>query len=119
MITHLNADNTTTAPILFRRSRKEKYFAKSIEVTFVNTPEKNYSTLEINCPDQTGILASVGKILASNNISLKDARITTLGERVEDLFFITDKTGQRIEEQALVEKLQAEIKTELEERLSA
>ena len=119
LITHLNADNTTTAPILFRRSRKEKYFAKSIEVTFVNTPEKNYSTLEINCPDQTGILASVGKILASNNISLKDARITTLGERVEDLFFITDKTGQRIEEQALVEKLQAEIKTELEERLAA
>ena len=119
LLTHLNAGNTIAAPTLFRRSRKEKYFAKSIEVTVINIPEKNYSTLEINCPDQPGILASVGKILASNNINLKDARIATLGERVEDLFFITDKTGQRIEEQALVEKLQHEIKTELEERLVA
>ena len=58
----------------------------TIEVTVINIPEKNYSTLEVNCPDQPGILASVGKILASNNINLKDARIATLGERVEDLF---------------------------------
>ena len=116
---HLAFGNKAIAPARFRRSRKEKYFAKSIEVTFVNSPEKNYSTLEVNCPDQPGILASVGKILATNGISLKDARITTLGERVEDLFFITDKTGKPIEEKSLLEKLQSEIKTELEDRLAA
>ncbi|MDD9891320.1 MAG: [protein-PII] uridylyltransferase [Gammaproteobacteria bacterium] len=116
---YLQFGHKAIKPANFRRSRKEKYFAKSIEVTFVNSPDKNYSTLEINCPDQPGILASVGKILASNNINLKDARITTLGERVEDLFFITDKSGQQIEEQAILEKLQDEIKSELEERLVA
>ncbi|NKB32046.1 MAG: [protein-PII] uridylyltransferase [Pseudomonadales bacterium] len=119
LIEHLQSGNKAIAPARFRWSRKDKYFAKSIEVTFVNTPEKDYSTLEVNCPDQPGILASVGKILAVNDVNLKDARITTLGERVEDLFFITDKDGQPIEETTLVEKIQAEIKTELEERMVA
>jgi len=116
---HLTSGNKAIKPASFRRTRKEKYFAKSIEVTFVNTSEKKYSTLEVNCPDQPGILASVGKILAANGVNLKDARITTLGERVEDLFFITDKTGNSIEEKSLLEKLQSEIKTELKNRLAA
>ncbi len=114
---HLQSGHKAIAPTHFRRTRKEKYFAKSIEVTLVNNPDKNYSTLEVNCPDQPGILASVGKILASNNVNLKDARIATLGERVEDLFFITDRSGQPIEEQSMQDKLQLEIKSELEERL--
>lgn len=119
VIKSLQSGSRAVSPAQFRRSRKEKYFAKSIEVSLVNSPNKNYSTLEVNCPDQPGILASVGKILASNEINLKDARIATLGERVEDLFFITDQSGLPIEDTSLVEKIQSEIKSELEERLVA
>lgn len=119
LVKNLRTGNKILAPAHFLRSRKEKYFAKSIEVTFTNNPGKSYSTLEVNCPDQPGILALVGKILASNNINLKDARITTLGERVEDLFFITNQAGHAIEEQSLVQKLKSEIKSELEQRLVA
>jgi [protein-PII] uridylyltransferase len=103
----------------FRKNRKEKYFSKHIEVTLLNTTNKSYSTLEVNCPDQPGILACVGKVFADNSINLKDARITTLGERVEDLFFITNKSGWPIVETKLIEKLQLDIKTQLKQRLSA
>ncbi|MDG2420208.1 MAG: [protein-PII] uridylyltransferase [Gammaproteobacteria bacterium] len=102
----------------FRQSRKKKYFAKSIEVELINSTEKNYSMLEINCPDQPGVLARVGKVLAMNNIKINDARITTLGERVEDLFFVTDKHGKSIEKRDLIEKLSLEITTELESQLA-
>ena len=102
-----------------RRSRKSKYFTKPIETTFLSTSDKPYSTLELNCPDQPGILACVGKVFAENGVSLQDARITTLGERIEDLFFITDQSGQPISDESLKEKLQTEIKDELEDRLTA
>ena len=114
----LQADNKLPPTVHFRKSRKEKYFSKYIEATLINTSNTSYSTLEVNCPDQPGILACVGKIFADNSINLKDARITTLGERVEDLFFITDKSGWPIVDAQLIEKLQLDIKTALKQRLS-
>ena len=119
MAQYLSTGNKAITPTHFRLSRKGRYFSKPIETTFLNAPEKDYSTLEINCPDQPGILACVGKVFADNHINLKDARITTLGERVEDLFFITDKNGEPIVQPELMEKLQTDIKTQLEARLAA
>ena len=58
-------------------------------------------------------------MLAENDVSLQDARITTLGERVEDLFFITDRNGAPIQKEKLKEKLRSDIKIELEARLAA
>lgn len=115
----LSDDSKRVAPTRFRKSRKEKYFGKRIEANLLNSEGRNYSTLEINCPDQHGILACVGEVFANNGINLKDARITTLGERVEDLFFITDNQGARIEQPETIDKLLAEINEALEERFAA
>ena len=119
LIEYLALGNKPASPARFRLSRKEKYFAHRVETNWVNTEGKPYSTLEINCPDRPGILACVGKILADNDINLKDARITTLGDRVEDLFFITNRAGEVINDETLIEKLQSEIKQELQERMAA
>ena len=59
----------------------------------------------------------MGEVLATSEIHIKDARITTLGERVEDLFFITDKQGQPIVGKDNSDKLCAEIKYQLENKL--
>ncbi|MEX2468743.1 MAG: [protein-PII] uridylyltransferase [Pseudohongiellaceae bacterium] len=115
---NLAAGHRPMAPSRVRRTRKERYFAKPIEVSLSNPANKAFSALEVNCPDQPGILASVGKVLAERDINLKDARITTLGERVEDLFFITDRNGRQVTEQADRDALLAAIKEALEERLS-
>ncbi len=115
---YLKTGSKAIAPARFRRSRKERYFGKRVETNIINNPEKDYTTLEINCPDQPGILACVGKVLAENDINLKDARITTLGERVEDLFFITNLAGHPITDLELLNALVDEIRTELEDRLS-
>jgi [protein-PII] uridylyltransferase len=115
---HLTLGDKALLVPRFRQSRKEKYFAKSIEVELINSIDKNYSMLEINCPDQPGVLARVGKVLAMNGIKINDARITTLGERVEDLFFVTDKYGKSIKRQDLIQKLSLEITAELESQLT-
>ena len=116
---HLTLGNKPVILPKFRRTRKEKYFARSINVELINPVNKPYSILEINCPDQPGVLACVGKVLAMNDIVVNDARITTLGERVEDLFFVTDVNGKPIERQGLIEKLNLEITAELKGQVSS
>ena len=112
------SSSTAIAPANYRRTRKERYFNNPIETTLVNPSGKDYSTLEVNCPDQPGVLATLGKVFAEENIKLIDARITTLGERVEDLFFIKDEDGGAITDTALANRLQEEIKNALERRIS-
>lgn len=116
---YLSTGSQIVSPAELRHSRKEKYFSKRIDTTLLNSPNHEYSTLEVNCPDRPGILATVGKIFAETGISLKDARITTLGERVEDVFFITDENGKPLAEEERIEQLQEKIKLELEKRLAA
>jgi len=114
---YLNSDMETISPSHIRRTRKDKYFSHTIEINWLNSPDRNYSTVEINCPDQSGILASIGKTFAEHQINLQDARITTLGERVEDLFFVTDQSNKPIGDQDLIDKISSELKIELERRL--
>lgn len=116
---YLNSEMTAIRPSRVRQSRKDKYFSHGIEINWLNSPEKNFSTVEVNCPDQSGILASIGKVFAENAINLKDARLTTLGERVEDLFFVTDQAGNVIDDPTTIEKISGELKAELEQRLNS
>jgi [protein-PII] uridylyltransferase len=115
---YLLSSSTAIAPAKYRRTRKERYFNNPIETTLGNPAGKTYSTLEVNCPDQPGVLATLGKVFADKNIKLIDARITTLGERVEDLFFIKGEDGGAITDAAFANRLQDDIKSALERRLS-
>lgn len=100
-------------PSAKRIARKLKHFSQHVETEIINSDDKPYTTLEINCPDQPGILASIGKVFADHHIQLQNARIATLGERVEDLFFILDAKNQKITASTEIKRLQKDIKREL------
>ena len=105
-------------PATYRRSRKLRYFNEPITTALTNTPGKGYSTLEINCPDQPGILATLGKVIADNQLLIVDARITTLGERVEDIFCLKDHKGRPIIDPDVERDLLEDIENRLSERLA-
>jgi [protein-PII] uridylyltransferase len=105
-------------PATYRRSRKLRYFNEPITTVLTNTPGKGYSTLEINCPDQPGILATLGKVIADNQLLIVDARITTLGERVEDIFCLKDHKGRPIIDPDVERDLLEDIENRLSERLA-
>ena len=115
---HLENPGSSIAPPEFRRSRRKIGFGQDIHTTLFNSPDRDYSTLEINCPDQPGILACVGQVFAEFGISLKDARITTLGERVEDLFFIAGKDGAPLADPAAAQALQERIRGRIAGKLA-
>ena len=80
---------------------------------------KNFSVLEVAAADRPGLLARIGRVFVAFNIELQAAKIQTLGERVEDVFFITDQHQQPITDPELCDLIQRTIRDELDEQVAA
>jgi [protein-PII] uridylyltransferase len=117
LIEELDDPNDYPEIIQRRTPRQLKHFSFPTEVTFSNDMINQRTVMEVVTPDRPGLLARIGQILLDNNLSLVNARIATLGERVEDVFFISDLDGQPISEAELCETLQRDICAQLDEQV--
>nr|WP_299243918.1 [protein-PII] uridylyltransferase [uncultured Halomonas sp.] len=80
--------------------RQLKHFRVPTRVLIEQDPANERTVLELIAPDRPGLLARVGRIFMEQEIALSAAKIATLGERVEDVFFITDRDGAPLTDQA-------------------
>jgi [protein-PII] uridylyltransferase len=71
-----------------RVSRRVKSFPFAPRVDLQPDEKAQRWLLSISASDRTGLLYSVARVLARHHINLQLAKITTLGERVEDTFLI-------------------------------
>ena len=100
-----------------RTPRRLKYFASPTRTTLNTDTIRNCSVLEVISPDRPGLLACIGRIFMDFDIQLLNARIATLGERVEDMFFIATSEGKPLSDPELCEKLQQQIREQLDKRV--
>jgi [protein-PII] uridylyltransferase len=99
-----------------RTPRRVRSFSVPTETSMSVDDVKQVSILEVSTPDRPGLLARIGKIFVEYNVEIQAAKIQTLGERVEDVFFITDMNNQPITDTALCEAIQQAICQELDEK---
>lgn len=66
--------------------------------------------LEIVAGDRPGLLARIAYLLAKANINVATAKITTLGERVEDVFLLE---GARLHDESALLKLETALYEQL------
>ncbi len=87
------------------KPRQMRHFSVPTRVYF-STDEKNRRTImEVSANDRPGVLSSIGMALACCGARLQGAKIATYGERIEDIFFITDTNNDVIEDKIKLECL--------------
>lgn len=69
--------------------------------------------MEINAGDMPGLLSRLGESMDGLGIRVHNARINTLGEQAQDIFYITTRNGEKITQ----EVQQATIRKALENAL--
>lgn len=89
-----------------RISRRVKSFPITPRITLRPDERAQRWLLSVSTSDRNGLLYAIARVLAAHRINLQLAKITTLGERVEDTFLID---GAQLQQS----RKQIEIETEL------
>ena len=75
--------------------------------------------MEIVTTDRPGLLSRIGRAFADCEIKLLNARITTLGSRAENVYYITDRNNQPLTNSLITECLKKAIHKYLDEEESS
>ncbi|SGZ62739.1 [Protein-PII] uridylyltransferase [Bathymodiolus thermophilus thioautotrophic gill symbiont] len=88
------------------------HFDHKMEITFSHNDTWNLTEVEVNVIDKQGLLSNIAYIFYQLDFHLVNARISTMGERVEDVFFISNadnKPLSKLEQQTLSQYLQEKL----------
>lgn len=67
------------------------------QIQFLSDHHRQRTEIHISTKDRPGLLADITTAFADLNISLNHARISTLGERAEDVFYVVDHEGLAVD----------------------
>lgn len=95
--------------------RRLKHFSIATEISFSTDLHNQRTILEVVAGDRPGFLSLVGQSLAECEARLHSAKISTFGERVEDVFFITDLSNKPLTEEKQFNCLRNSIRERLDE----
>jgi [protein-PII] uridylyltransferase len=73
-----------------RAPRQARMFNTPTQIALSVDERNRRSVLELTAGDRPGLLCDVGKVLMQERVELHAAKIMTVGERAEDVFYLTD-----------------------------
>jgi len=93
--------------------RTMKLFKTQPNIEFETNTQLNHTVMSLYTHDRPGLVSAVAQVFLACEIQLINAKINTLGDQVEDVFFITTQ-----DDGALSEEEEAQLKQRLVENLS-
>jgi [protein-PII] uridylyltransferase len=75
-------------------------FATPTQVVLTRDERNNRTILELVAGDRPGLLSEVGKVFMGEHVDIHGARIMTVGERAEDVFYVSHEDGRPLSEEA-------------------
>lgn len=114
-ITKAIKDELAQTQMTLRKSKQRfsySHFDDKIQIDFSHNKKWNLTQIDINILDRQGLLSNIAYIFYQLNIRLVNARVTTMGERVEDIFFISNSNQQpltKAQELTLKQTLEQEL----------
>jgi [protein-PII] uridylyltransferase len=102
-----------------RRAPRQARMFHTATLIALSVDERNRrSVLELTASDRPGLLCEVGRVLMQQRIELHAAKIMTVGERAEDVFYLTDFDNRPLSA-AAGEQLKERLVQALDERQAA
>lgn len=86
------------------------------QIQFSSDHSRQRTEIQISTKDRPGLLADITAAFADLGIRLNHARASTLGERVEDAFYIVDQQGQPVDSPKRYAKIEAALRAAIHSR---
>ncbi len=80
--------------------RQARMFKTQTVVDFVASSKQDRTIMELVAADRPGLLSVVGQTFIKHGVDIQTAKIMTIGERAEDVFYITDEFGSPLGDEA-------------------
>ncbi len=93
----LSLPDGTATRVTRRAPRQVRMFSIPTLVSFATDQRTNRTVMELVAGDRPGLLSEVGKVLKDRGVLVHTAKIVTLGERAEDVFYLTDHSGRPLQ----------------------
>jgi [protein-PII] uridylyltransferase len=97
---NLRQPEDSPATVTRRAPRQVRMFTTPTQVNFSIDNRNGRTILELIAADRPGLLSEVGKVFRTERVAINGAKIMTVGERAEDVFYITDAEGGLLQEEA-------------------
>ena len=98
-----------------RLPRQLKAFRLQPDVQITQDELNHHSILSIVAMDRPGLLYTIASQIAESGLQVSHAKITTLGERVEDIFFLVDEQHRPVRDAQLLDSLRQKLLERLSE----
>jgi [protein-PII] uridylyltransferase len=97
---------TDPKPVVRRLPRRLRPFKSTARIQFSAAHGGDKTFMDLACSDRPGLLANISSAMMACDVRIHDARITTLGDRVEDAFILSDNQNAPLSRELRTELLQ-------------
>ena len=91
--------------------KSERHFRVPTHITFDNEGSDNYTIIEVETRDRSGLLHDLTQVLANANVSINSAVIANYGLQAVDSFYVKDKFGLKFFSRAKQNSLERKLRT--------
>jgi [protein-PII] uridylyltransferase len=96
----LTTEDADDAIVTRPAPRQVRMFATTTVINFARDPGGRRTIMSLVAADQPGLLNIVGRAFSELNIDIEMAKIVTIGERAEDVFYILGADGKPLSDNA-------------------
>ena len=71
-----------------------------------NRASNRFTVVEVNARDRPALLNQLAHALFQSKVTIHSAHVATYGERAVDIFYVTDLTGDKLDNAARLKQLE-------------
>jgi len=92
--------NDASMTVTRRAPRQVRMFSTPTQITFSEDPLNRRTIIELIAGDRPGLLSQIARIFLAEKVYIYTSKIVTVGERAEDVFFVSGQQGGPLSSEA-------------------